>query len=118
MISRVPESSPMPGPQPLSITLSPQQQALLERLLRQHSAPQALIRRIQIVLAADYINEPIIDINSMSDRAFHLSFTHSNYFNNSWWMSGRYVIRINYSDYVRIKNAFGQRFITALPMQC
>ena len=42
----------MPGPQPLSITLSPLQQALLERLLRQHSSPQALVRRIQIVLAA------------------------------------------------------------------
>ena len=42
----------MPGPQPLSITLSPPQQALLERLLRQHSSPQALVRRIQIILAA------------------------------------------------------------------
>ena len=42
----------MPGPQPVSITVSPPQQALLERLLRQHSSPQALVRRIQIVLAA------------------------------------------------------------------
>jgi putative transposase len=42
----------MPGPQPLSITLTPPQQALLERLLRQHSSPQALVRRIQIILAA------------------------------------------------------------------
>jgi transposase len=42
----------MPGPQPLSIMLSPPQQVLLERLLRQHSSPQALVRRIQIVLAA------------------------------------------------------------------
>jgi hypothetical protein len=42
----------MPGPQPLSITLSSPQQTLLERLLRQHSSPQALVRRIQIVLAA------------------------------------------------------------------
>lgn len=42
----------MPGPQPLSITLSPLQRALLERLLRQHSSPQALVRRIQIILAA------------------------------------------------------------------
>jgi putative transposase len=42
----------MPGPRPVSITICPQQQALLERLLRQHSSPQALVRRIQIVLAA------------------------------------------------------------------
>ena len=42
----------MPGPQPLSITISPPQQAILARLLRQHSAPQALVRRIRIVLAA------------------------------------------------------------------
>jgi putative transposase len=42
----------MPGPQPLSITLSSPQQTLLERWLRQHSSPQALVRRIQIVLAA------------------------------------------------------------------
>jgi putative transposase len=42
----------MPGPLPVSITISPPQQAILERLLRQHSSPQALIRRIQIVLAA------------------------------------------------------------------
>src|SRR5687768_1057772 len=42
----------MPGPQPRSIMLSPPQQALLERLLRHHSSPQALVRRIQIVLAA------------------------------------------------------------------
>ena len=42
----------MPGPQPLAISLSPPQRALLERLLRQHSSPQALVRRIQIILAA------------------------------------------------------------------
>jgi|ERR687886_337515 transposase len=42
----------MPGPQPLSISLSLSQRALLERLLRQHSSPQALVRRIQIILAA------------------------------------------------------------------
>jgi putative transposase len=42
----------MPGPQPRSITLTPPQQALLERLLRQHRSPQALVRRIQIILAA------------------------------------------------------------------
>ena len=42
----------MPGPQPQSITISPPQQAILDRLLRQHSSPQALVRRIQIVLAA------------------------------------------------------------------
>jgi putative transposase len=42
----------MPGPQPVPITISPPQQALLDRLLRQHSSPHALVRRIQIVLAA------------------------------------------------------------------
>jgi putative transposase len=42
----------MPGPQPLPIALSSPQRALLERLLRQHSSPQALVRRIQILLAA------------------------------------------------------------------
>ena len=42
----------MPGPQPLAISLSPPQRALLERLLRQHTSPQALVRRIQIILAA------------------------------------------------------------------
>src|SRR5919202_3244631 len=51
----------MPGPQPLSITVSPPQQAVLERLLRQQSCPQALVRRVQIVLAAGtgQRNEPI-----------------------------------------------------------
>jgi transposase len=42
----------MPGPQPLAISISPSQRALLERLLRQHSSPQALVRRIQVILAA------------------------------------------------------------------
>jgi putative transposase len=52
VLSRVLESRVMPGPPPVSITISPPQQAILERLLRQHSSPQALVRRIQIVLAA------------------------------------------------------------------
>ena len=42
----------MPGPQPVPITISPSQRAILDRWLRQHSAPQALVRRSQIVLAA------------------------------------------------------------------
>ncbi len=42
----------MPGPQPLPLTISPSQRAILDRWLRQHSAPQALVRRSQIVLAA------------------------------------------------------------------
>ncbi len=42
----------MPGPHPQSITISAPQQAILDRLLRQHRAPQALVRRIRIVLAA------------------------------------------------------------------
>ncbi len=42
----------MSGPQPSVITVSPRQRAILERLLRQHSCPQALARRITIILAA------------------------------------------------------------------
>ncbi len=42
----------MPGPPPVPITISPPQQAILDRWLRQHRAPQALVRRIQIVMAA------------------------------------------------------------------
>jgi putative transposase len=42
----------MPGPPAVSITISPPQQAILDRLLRQHSTPQALVRRIQIIVAA------------------------------------------------------------------
>ena len=42
----------MPGPRPVPITISPSQQAILDRWLRQHSAPHALVRRSQIVLAA------------------------------------------------------------------
>ena len=51
----------MAGPQPLSITLSPPQQLVLEHLLRQQSCPQALVRRVKIVLAAatGQRNEPI-----------------------------------------------------------
>lgn len=42
----------MPGPQPIAISLSAPQQAVLERLLRQHSCPQALALRVRIVLGA------------------------------------------------------------------
>jgi putative transposase len=51
----------MPGPQPLSITLSPPQQAVLDALVRQHSCPQALALRVRIVLAAaaGQRNEPL-----------------------------------------------------------
>ena len=51
----------MAGPLPVPITVSPPQQAVLERLLRQQTAPQALVRRIKIVLAAasGQRNEPI-----------------------------------------------------------
>lgn len=51
----------MPGPQPLSITLSPPQQAVLDALVRQHSCPQALALRIRIVVAAaaGQRNEPL-----------------------------------------------------------
>ena len=42
----------MSGPPPVAISVSPQQRAVLERLLRQPSTPQALARRITIILAA------------------------------------------------------------------
>ena len=42
----------MSGPLPIPITVSPPQLAVLERLLRQQTVPQALVRRIKIVLAA------------------------------------------------------------------
>jgi putative transposase len=49
------------GPQPIAISLSAAQQAALERLLRQHSCPQALALRVRIVLAAatGMRNEPL-----------------------------------------------------------
>ena len=51
----------MSGPLPIAITVSPRQRAVLERLLRQHSCPQALARRITIILAAaaGERNEPL-----------------------------------------------------------
>ena len=51
----------MSGPLPIAITVSPRQRAVLERLLRQHSCPQALARRITIILAATAgeRNEPL-----------------------------------------------------------
>ncbi len=42
----------MSGPLPVTITVSSHQRTILERLLRQHSCPQALARRISIILAA------------------------------------------------------------------
>jgi transposase len=51
----------MPGPAPHAITVSDAQLAVLERLLRQQSCPQALVRRAKIVLAAaaGQRNEPL-----------------------------------------------------------
>ena len=51
----------MAGPQPIAISLSASQQAVLERLLRQHSCPQALALRVRIVLGAGagIRNEPL-----------------------------------------------------------
>jgi transposase len=51
----------MTGPAPQAITVPPPQLAVLERLLRQQSCPQALVRRTKIVLAAaqGQRNEPI-----------------------------------------------------------
>jgi putative transposase len=42
----------MARPHPQQISLTPEQRAVLERLLRQASCPQALARRARIVLAA------------------------------------------------------------------
>ncbi len=42
----------MAGPQPQIISLTPAQQIVLERLLRQQTCPQALVRRAKIILAA------------------------------------------------------------------
>jgi transposase len=42
----------MAGPAPQTISVSPAQLSVLERLLRQQSCPQALVRRAKIVLAA------------------------------------------------------------------
>ena len=51
----------MAGPQPLSITVTPPQQTVLDGLLRQHSCPQALALRARIVLGAatGLRNEPL-----------------------------------------------------------
>jgi transposase len=51
----------MTGPAPQAIEVSPAQLAVLERLLRQQSCPQALVRRVKIVLAAaqGQRNDPI-----------------------------------------------------------
>jgi Homeodomain-like domain len=42
----------MPGPKPQPITVTPAQQLVLERLMRQQSCPQALVKRAKIILAA------------------------------------------------------------------
>lgn len=51
----------MAGPPPIPLTVSAAQQAVLERLLRQHSCPQVLALRIRIVLGAaqGLGNEPL-----------------------------------------------------------
>jgi putative transposase len=51
----------MPGPRPQEITLTPVQRTLLERVVRARTSPQALVRRAEMVLAADAgeRNEPI-----------------------------------------------------------
>ena len=42
----------MPGPKPTPILLPPQQQTLLHRITQRHTAPQRLVRRARIILAA------------------------------------------------------------------
>src|SRR6266496_4669423 len=51
----------MAGPRPIAISVSAPQQAVLERLLRQHTCPQALALRVRIVLGAatGMRNEPL-----------------------------------------------------------
>ncbi len=51
----------MAGPLPRAITVTPMQQAVLEGLLRQHSCPQALARRVASIVgaAAGERNEPL-----------------------------------------------------------
>ncbi len=43
---------PMPGPKPTPILLPPPQQTLLRRIIQRHTAPQRLVRRARIILAA------------------------------------------------------------------
>lgn len=42
----------MSGPAALPITVTPPQQAVLERIVRRHTSPHSLVRRAQIILAA------------------------------------------------------------------
>lgn len=42
----------MPGPKPLSVTLSEKQRGLLEHLSRRQASPHRLVRRVQTILAA------------------------------------------------------------------
>lgn len=42
----------MPGPQPLSVTLSEKQRGLLDHLSRRQTSPHRLVRRVQTILAA------------------------------------------------------------------
>jgi len=46
------EARCMAGPPAQVITVSAAQQAALERIVRRHTSPQALVRRAQIILAA------------------------------------------------------------------
>jgi hypothetical protein len=48
----------MPTPHAPALVLSDQQRQDLQRLLRAHSTPQALVRRIRIVLRAADENQP------------------------------------------------------------
>ena len=43
----------MRGPKPTPITLSPDQRAVLERVVRRHTSPQRLVRRVRIIVEAD-----------------------------------------------------------------
>ncbi|MBN2007102.1 MAG: hypothetical protein JXA21_27370 [Anaerolineae bacterium] len=42
----------MPGPKAVEITLSAEEQAALEQLVRRHSLPQQIALRARIILAA------------------------------------------------------------------
>ena len=40
----------MPGPKPITITLSDRQQEILERIVKRHQTPQQLGKRVKLIL--------------------------------------------------------------------
>ncbi|MHC4073028.1 MAG: IS630 family transposase [Planctomycetota bacterium] len=65
----------MPGPKPLSLTLSDKQQLLLNRLVQRHTSPQRLVHRAKMILGAanGAGNEPIarqLGLNRLTVRTW------------------------------------------------